>query len=210
MEFWASRVHSAKNYSAVQSAHLNSSDDMGDDDMRAWFPCPFCYVDTEVQAICVHLQEEHCFDLRNAVCPICAANLGKDATSHFTTQHAHLVERRKKSQKSGSWSNNSMVPSKNMREMNSYNCLQPMMNGKDNMQENVPDPLLSPFICSIPLPSTETKVEVNANISCNSNSTTSEATSIKSVVLDEAQEQDYRERVQRAAFAQQLILSTIF
>lgn len=35
--------------------------------MRAWFPCPFCYVDIEVQAICVHLQEEHCFDLRNAV-----------------------------------------------------------------------------------------------------------------------------------------------
>lgn len=43
------------------------TDDMGDDDMRAWFPCPFCYVDIEVQAICVHLQEEHCFDLRNAV-----------------------------------------------------------------------------------------------------------------------------------------------
>lgn len=134
------------------------------------------------------------------VCPICAANLGKDATAHFTTQHAHLVEvsiapdnitlnihiqymckdyyfclqRRRKSQKSGSWSNNSMVPTKNMREMNSYNCLQPM-NGRDNMHENAPDPLLSPFLCSIPLPDRETKVEVDANISCNSNSTTSEA-----------------------------------
>lgn len=136
------------------------------------------------------------------VCPICAANLGKDATTHFTTQHAHLVEvsiapdniiltiiysnmckdyffclqRRRKSQKSDSWSNNSMVPNKNMREMNSYNCIQPMMNAKDNMQENVPDPLLSPFLCNIPLPGTETKVEVNANISCNSNSATSEST----------------------------------
>ncbi|WOH10580.1 hypothetical protein DCAR_0730049 [Daucus carota subsp. sativus] len=209
MEFWASRVHSAKSFSAVHSAHLNNSDDMGDDDMRAWFPCPFCYVDIEVQAICVHLQEEHCFDLRNAVCPICAANLGKDATAHFTTQHAHLVERRRKSQKSGSWSNNSMGPSKNMREMNSYYSQQ-QMNGRGHMHESVPDPLLSPFLCTIPLPDQETKVEVDADISRTSELTTSEATSTKSAVLDEAQEQDYRERTQRAAFTQQLILSTIF
>lgn len=68
-----------------------------------------------------------------------------------------------------------MVPSKNMRELNSYHCSQPM-NGRGNMHENVSDPLLSPFLCSIPLPDRETKAEVDANISCNSDSTTSEAT----------------------------------
>lgn len=26
------------------------------------------------------------------VCPICAANLGKDALSHFTVQHAHSIK----------------------------------------------------------------------------------------------------------------------
>lgn len=39
----------------------------GDDDVRAWFPCPFCYVEIEIPVLCGHLQEEHCFDLKNAV-----------------------------------------------------------------------------------------------------------------------------------------------
>lgn len=47
--------------------HVMMSNEMGDDDVRAWFPCPFCYVDIEIPALSVHLQEEHCFDLKNAV-----------------------------------------------------------------------------------------------------------------------------------------------
>lgn len=35
--------------------------------IRAWFPCPFCYGEIEVPMLCSHLQEEHCFDLKNAV-----------------------------------------------------------------------------------------------------------------------------------------------
>lgn len=38
-----------------------------EEDVRAWFPCPFCYVEIEIQKLCSHLQEEHCFDLKNAV-----------------------------------------------------------------------------------------------------------------------------------------------
>lgn len=43
-------------------------DSDGDEDARAYFPCPFCYVDIEVHLLCSHLQDEHCFDLKNAVC----------------------------------------------------------------------------------------------------------------------------------------------
>lgn len=68
-----------------------------------------------------------------------------------------------------------MGPSKNMREMNSYYSQQ-QMNGRGHMHESVPDPLLSPFLCTIPLPDQETKVEVDADISRTSDSTTSEAT----------------------------------
>lgn len=42
-------------------------EDQGEDEVRAWFPCPFCYVEIELLVLCVHLQEEHCFDLKNAV-----------------------------------------------------------------------------------------------------------------------------------------------
>lgn len=47
--------------------HLNMDGSEGEDDSRAYFPCPFCYVEIELHALCSHLQEEHCFDLKNAV-----------------------------------------------------------------------------------------------------------------------------------------------
>lgn len=47
--------------------HLNMDGSEGEDDSRAYFPCPFCYVEIELHTLCSHLQEEHCFDLKNAV-----------------------------------------------------------------------------------------------------------------------------------------------
>lgn len=51
-----------------QADYLSNVDNTAEEeDVRAWFPCPFCYVEIEVQMLCNHLQEEHCFDFRNAV-----------------------------------------------------------------------------------------------------------------------------------------------
>jgi len=38
-----------------------------DGELWEYFPRPFCYIEVEVPFICNHLQEEHCFDTRNAV-----------------------------------------------------------------------------------------------------------------------------------------------
>ena len=38
-----------------------------DDDTWEYFPCPFCNVDVEIPSLCSHLQEEHCFDMKNTV-----------------------------------------------------------------------------------------------------------------------------------------------
>ncbi|KAJ6375496.1 hypothetical protein OIU77_000478 [Salix suchowensis] len=101
-DFWTSRVHSAKKLSAIQAAtrnsgnHLAMDDSDGDDNSRAYFPCPFCYVEIEVHVFCSHLQDEHCFALKNAVCPLCAANLGKDAIEHFIVHHAGSMKHRRK------------------------------------------------------------------------------------------------------------------
>uniref|UniRef100_A0A5B6ZKB3 Drought induced 19 protein type zinc-binding domain-containing protein n=1 Tax=Davidia involucrata TaxID=16924 RepID=A0A5B6ZKB3_DAVIN len=211
VDFWASRVHSgsAKHLSAVQAAglnnpdnHLNINDSEGDDDTRAYFPCPFCYVDIEVPVLCSHLQEEHCFDFKNVVCPLCAANLGKDVIGHFTVQHAHSVKWRKKSQKSGLWTNSSAMLGKDLRQQSNS------MNGRGNVHETAPDPLLSPFLFNIPL--SDPKSNEQDECSSDAASTTSDVQSGKSSILDEVQEEDYEERSQRAAFCQQLILSTIF
>lgn len=47
--------------------HLVLDETEGDEDARAYFPCPFCYVEIEVNLLCSHLQNEHCFDLESAV-----------------------------------------------------------------------------------------------------------------------------------------------
>ncbi|CAN0903246.1 Uncharacterized mitochondrial protein AtMg00310, partial [Linum grandiflorum] len=72
--------------------HLGLNESEGDENASACFPCPFCYVDIEVQVLCRHLQDEHCFDLKDAVCPLCAASLGKDVTGHFIAQHSSLLK----------------------------------------------------------------------------------------------------------------------
>lgn len=51
----------------VTDNHIVLDDSEGDDDFRAFFPCPFCYVEIDVNILCKHLQNEHCFDLKNAV-----------------------------------------------------------------------------------------------------------------------------------------------
>ncbi|CAA2973607.1 Hypothetical predicted protein [Olea europaea subsp. europaea] len=207
VDFWAAGVHSAKKFSALQDASLDNSsnhliiDDEGDDEMRAWFPCPFCYVEIEVPVLCIHLQEEHCFDLKNAVCPICAANLGKNAIGHFTMQHAHSIKRRKKTQKSGFWSNISTNIVMDIRELSSYS-----MSGQINGSEPAPDPLLSPFLYSVLLSdSKDSQKDVTSYIAA-----TSDVESKKPSLAEEIQEQDYEEMRQRATFLQELIASTIF
>ncbi|KAL7222769.1 hypothetical protein ACSBR1_024464 [Camellia fascicularis] len=181
MDFWASRVHSAKHLSALQAARLNHNSDNhlnmdgleGDDDARAYFPCPFCYVEIEVRILCNHLQEEHCFDLKNAVCPLCAANLGKDAIGHFTEQHSHSVKRRRKSQKSGFWSNSSSMLGKDLRELSSF-LGSSSMSGRGNVHDSAPDPLLSPFLCNVTL--SDPKGNPDDDCSSSAGSTTSVVT----------------------------------
>ncbi|XP_073128335.1 protein DEHYDRATION-INDUCED 19 homolog 6-like isoform X2 [Henckelia pumila] len=155
LDFWAAKIHSAtQTAAAIRSSRAKSSgnrgigEDEGDDGVSAWFPCPFCYIEIEVPLLCVHLQEEHCFDLKNAVCPICAANLGKDPTCHFTVQHAHSIKRRRTTEKSGLWSDISTNIVKDLRELSSRFGTSSL----SGSSEPAHDPLLSPFLCTIPLP----------------------------------------------------------
>ncbi|KAF8408324.1 hypothetical protein HHK36_007473 [Tetracentron sinense] len=220
VDFWATRVRSVKHLTAVQAARLNSvvfqfevpgnhlslDNSEADDDARVCFPCPFCYVDIEVPVLCAHLQEEHCFDVKNAVCPVCAANLGKDMIGHFTVQHAHLLKRRRKSQRSGMRTNSSAMLGKEHRELSSFLGVT-STNSRRDTPDSAPDPLLSPFLCSAALPDTESNQDT---CSSDDTSTSSDLKSTEPSTPNEAREHDNEERKQRAEFFQQLILSTIF
>ncbi|KAJ0755155.1 putative drought induced 19 type, zinc-binding protein [Helianthus annuus] len=190
MDFWGSRAHSSKHhhFHTLQSNRHNNSDNHltmdGDDDVGAWFPCPFCYIEIEIPVLCYHLQEEHCFDLKNAVCPICAANLGKDALAHFTSHHVHSIKRRRKSQKSGLWSNGASHTRETTPD-------------RGHMHETTPDPL-SAFLGNVPFSDLQEE-----NIS-------SATSQVKSTNEDEKEVKDHEEERCRAAFVQELVFSTIF
>jgi Drought induced 19 protein (Di19), zinc-binding len=40
-----------------------------EDILLEYFPCPFCYIEVEVPFLWNHLEEEHCFDFKNAASP---------------------------------------------------------------------------------------------------------------------------------------------
>ncbi|XP_071711666.1 protein DEHYDRATION-INDUCED 19 homolog 5-like [Rutidosis leptorrhynchoides] len=195
MDLWGSRTHSAKHnhhhFHSFQSGRYNNSDTHliatmdcdDDDDVGAWFPCPFCYVEIEIPVLCCHLQEEHCFNLKNAVCPICAANLGKDALSHFTSHHVHSIKRRRKSQKFGLWSNGANLTQETP--------------DRGNMLDATPDPL-SAFLGNVPFSELHEE-QVSTTIS--------DPISNTSV---EVEVKDHEEKRSQAAFVQDLIFSTIF
>ncbi|XP_009624525.1 protein DEHYDRATION-INDUCED 19 homolog 5 isoform X2 [Nicotiana tabacum] len=211
VDFWSSSVNSTKNISAVQSTYLINSDSQlnvdneGGEDVRTWFPCPFCYVEIEVPMLCCHLQDEHCFDLKNAVCPICAASLGKDPIVHFSVQHAQSVKRRRKYLKSGYRDNATAMIGKDLQDIASYFETNSGV-GRYKGHEPAPDPLLLPFLCNVPPTHTESRRQDKSSV-CDTATTEIER---KLLVSDPALEEDFEEKRQRAAFLQELIASTIF
>ncbi|KAK9117315.1 hypothetical protein Sjap_016262 [Stephania japonica] len=181
--------------------HLCLDDSEGDDDVRATFPCPFCYVDVEVSLLSTHLQDEHCFDVKNAVCPLCAANLGKDLVGHFTMRHSHMLKRRRKSQRSGFLTKGAAALGSELRELTYFLGVATKI-GRENAPDLAPDPLLSPFLPVAPSDAQEPSAVVGEP--------NQETKSIVSSKSHEAQEQDNQEKSERAEFSQQLIMSTIF
>ncbi|CAM0885747.1 unnamed protein product [Alopecurus aequalis] len=162
----------------------------GGGELWEYFPCPFCYVEVEVPFIRSHLQEEHCFDTRNAVCPICAENLGKDMSAHFRFQHSHLLKRRKPSKPSSS----SPWPAEDAN---------PYMMSRRPRQDPEPDPLLSQFICG---GVDETKPESHDRASLHHGSLRSAAISD---VQRRVSQVELEERLQRIEFLREIITSTI-
>uniref|UniRef100_A0A803L8F0 Uncharacterized protein n=1 Tax=Chenopodium quinoa TaxID=63459 RepID=A0A803L8F0_CHEQI len=201
MDSWASKVHSSRHFSSHLSSgnRLVLDDSEVKDDARAYFTCPFCYIDIELTTLCDHLQGEHCFDVKNAVCPVCALNLGKDVVGHFKTHHMSSIKTRRRSHKSGFW---------NFYAGRMAGGLS-AKGGTENVNALTSDPLLSPFLFNVPY--SETKDDQSQD-TCSIDDLPSipEKESSKSSKLKQKEEkEDSEELRQRAAFCQQLFFSTI-
>ncbi|XP_057996267.1 protein DEHYDRATION-INDUCED 19 homolog 6 isoform X8 [Hevea brasiliensis] len=193
VDFWPSRIY-AKHLSAVQADRYNSADNNlamddsdGDEDSRAYFPCPFCYVDIEVHVLCSHLQDEHCFDLKNA--------------------------RRRKSLKSGLWTGSSAMIGK---ELSSFlgSSTNGRANTNESAPDPLLSPFLGSGSHSHPQGSQEDESSnITAHLKRFGNGIPLIAylmCSTETPSLDGGDEVDSEERRHRAAFVQELISSTIF
>eukprot|EP01018_Ginkgo_biloba_P025192 Gb_00630 [translate_table: standard] len=218
-EFWSSRFTAAKHQNALQSTqshtdqYLSFNDMEGDDDIQADFPCPLCYVDCDITSLCRHLEDEHCFESKNAICPVCAANIGKDMVGHIKLHHSHLfkVQRRRRFPKEGVPSNPTLsVLGKELREGQLHSGLRGASCGGSS--NAAPDPLLSSFVYSMAMFETEEQQKPSSAMeeSSTKNPSSSQAIiSVDSSVTDEEGKQMFEEDVQRAEYVQQLLLSAI-
>lgn len=193
--------HSVKHLSAVQAARLHSENysvihytDVDNDD-RCDFRCPFCDFEIEVPVLCSNLEEEHYSAVKNVVCPVCEETLGKDAIMQFT--HSSSRKWGSKPEKSSIWSGNSAMLGKKLTT-------------RGNKQESIPDPLLSPFICNVPIPNSNNFHQDENSSSSNKDIDIPDAKRTGTDAPDMDDEQDQQERRLRSAFAQQLVFSTIF
>ncbi|KAG8084607.1 hypothetical protein GUJ93_ZPchr0010g11059 [Zizania palustris] len=176
----------------------------GDDEWWEYIPCPFCYIEVEVPFLCDHLQEEHCFDMKNAVCPICADNLDKDSEEHFRVQHSHLLKGRMSSCKPSSAADKEAYEEDSYFEESSQYCL-----GRP-VSDPSPDPLLSQFICCSIAPLIDLSRHSEAEVEGNAPSSSDDQSCRKDKgVMDDASRQELEERLQRIEFVKQMLMTTI-
>ncbi|KAG6756053.1 hypothetical protein POTOM_039470 [Populus tomentosa] len=88
--FWTSRIAAAKQQYGSQhhhqSSHLdrfNIDDFEVEEEVRPDFPCPYCYEDFDIGSLCSHLEDEHSYESKVAVCPICSAKVAQDMLKYM-------------------------------------------------------------------------------------------------------------------------------
>ncbi|KAL2931837.1 Protein DEHYDRATION-INDUCED 19 [Bienertia sinuspersici] len=102
-DFWTSRLAAAKRQFNLQHQHhhlhssshldrLNMDDFEVEEDIRPDIPCPYCYEEFDIGTLCTHLEDEHSYESRATVCPICSVKVARDMLGHITLQHAHLFK----------------------------------------------------------------------------------------------------------------------
>lgn len=193
-------------------------DDMKVDyDMRAEFTCSFCDLDFDIATLCRHLEDHHPFESSNAVCPVCAAKVGRDMVGHITLQHGHLfkVQRRRRFRKGVMPSNSTLsFLGKELREVQLHSLLGGAFSRSGGTSSNAAsDPLLASLVYMLPKPETEEHPQPSLSTeTCSTKDSPhlDNMTSAESSITAEEREQMFEEEVRRTEFAQQLVLSTFF
>ncbi|XXG61438.1 hypothetical protein AAC387_Pa05g0055 [Persea americana] len=205
-DLWTSRLAAAKRQYSLQhhqSSHLDrlSIDDFEvEEEVRPDFPCPYCYEDYDIASLCSHLEDEHSFESKVVVCPICS------------------VKRRRRLRRVAIPNSQALsLLGRDLREAH----LQVLLGGggyrssSTSASNTVTDPFLSSLVLNFPGPEAEeiSKSAVSSVEDTSLKNATSSQTwrsSFDSSLSYEEREQKMKQATVRAAFMQDMLLSTLF
>lgn len=225
-DFWTSRLAAAKRQYTLQHHQNSQLDRLSIDDfeveeeVRPDFPCPYCYEEYDIASLCSHLEYEHSFESKVAVCPICSVKVARDMLNHITLQHGHLfkLQRRRRLRRVAIPNSQALsLLGRDLREAH----LQVLLGGggfrssNANASNAVTDPFLSSLVLNFPgCDAEEISKSAVSNVEDttvdNMTSTETWKSSFYSSLSYEEREQKMKQATVRATFMQDLLLSTLF
>ncbi|KAF6155887.1 hypothetical protein GIB67_039218 [Kingdonia uniflora] len=166
-DLWTSRLAAAKreyilhhHHNSQQLDRLSFNDLEVEEEIRPDFPCPYCFEDYDIISLCSHLEDEHSFESRVTICPICSVKVTRDMLNHITLQHGNLfkMQRRRRLRRVALPNSQSLsLLSRDLREAH----LQVLLGGgtyrssNANSSNTLTDSLLSSLVLNFPASETE-------------------------------------------------------
>ncbi|KAL5192057.1 Protein DEHYDRATION-INDUCED 19 5 [Glycine soja] len=186
----------APRYVIGEEDDTESNGDDDDDDARSLLQCPSCDFEIDFSSAHTHLEEMHCYDPKNLLCPVCDETLGEEAI--WVAQNSSAQKRAWKSDKS----------SISISSGDSVVVLEKKLPARGSKHEPVPDPVLSPFVRNVSVPNSS-GIHPGEGSSRNATYISNAKGSGTDAPQDSGDEQDIEERRLRASFVQELLSSAL-
>uniref|UniRef100_A0A0D6R7I4 Drought induced 19 protein type zinc-binding domain-containing protein n=1 Tax=Araucaria cunninghamii TaxID=56994 RepID=A0A0D6R7I4_ARACU len=222
-ELWAARLAAAKrqhslHHSQSQFDRLSVDGFEVEEDVRPDFSCPYCYEDYDIASLCSHLEDEHPYESKLAICPVCNTKVGRDMLNHITAQHGHLfkIQRRRRLRRVAVPHGSTLsLLSRELREAH----LQVLLGGgsfrsTNNSSSTVADSLFSSLAFNFPGSEAE-EIAKSATSTVEDTSAKVKTTSQQwkacnePSLSSEERAQKIKQATLRANFVQQLVVSTL-
>ncbi|KAG0585653.1 hypothetical protein KC19_2G028000 [Ceratodon purpureus] len=224
-EIWTTRVlstkrlHSLQPFQAIVDGQISIDEVEAEEvDMRAEFSCPYCYEEFDANALCVHIEDDHCFESKVATCPICAVRIVKDLVGHISQQHGQYfkMHRRRKFKRAGTSSNATLsLLGKDLHEAHLGDLIEGT-SVSGGLITNPIDPLLATLVYNVPITDVVNAPKPTSNIiekiapkqALPSLSQHVKPNAELSMSIEERKEKQKEAEI-RAKFVQELVLSTL-
>ncbi|KAL5715792.1 RING-type E3 ubiquitin transferase [Ranunculus cassubicifolius] len=227
-DLWTSRLAAAKRQYNLQHHHNSQLDRLSIDDfeveeeVRPDFACPYCFEDYDIASLCSHLEDEHPFESKATVCPVCSVKVTRDMLNHITLQHGHLFKMQRRRRLRRVALPNSQALSLLGRDLREAH-LQVLLGGSGYRSSSTTnaatsaatDSFLSSLVMNFPSSEVD-EISKSAVLGVEDTSIKSVApkpiwkTSFDPSLSTEEREQKMKQATMRAGFVQDLVLSTLF